>query len=160
MKVNCNLFVRLKMSYSASVIAPPSSVKSGCKKPRWRRPKFRTRGFKSVVHKPICDVTVTTSTSYIVYDQDWFTKRIKLEFLYTYPWSTWLPNIHSYCIIITIFIYSMVQYVLKVVTTFSCIYLFSVFTSLLFSALFWNMSFTQTFYFFKIKVLSTEKKSY
>ena len=67
MEDNYNLFGRLKMSYSAVrlYLAPPSRVTSGCKKPRWRRPKCRTRGFKTAVHKPMCDITVTTSTSYI-----------------------------------------------------------------------------------------------
>ena len=53
-------------------LAPPSHVTSDCKnqdgdshKPRWRRPRCRTRGFRTAVHKPMGDITVTTSTSYI-----------------------------------------------------------------------------------------------
>ena len=35
------------------------------KKTRWQRPKCRTPAFKTAVHEPTCDVTVTTSTFHI-----------------------------------------------------------------------------------------------
>jgi len=48
---------RNKFSESSSLPFP------GCTKPRWQRPKSRTGGFKTAVHKPTGDVMTTPSNS-------------------------------------------------------------------------------------------------
>ena len=91
------------MPYSAVqlYLAPPSPVTSGCKKTRGRRPKAKMvknqdlrrpnqdgdgqnaklEIYKTVVPKPMGDVTVTTSTSCTVYSLNLLIYTLYLVFL-------------------------------------------------------------------------------
>ncbi len=79
----------LKPCWLTELAAPPSClvmITSGSKKSRWRWPKCQTQDFKTVVHKPMGDAMVATSTSFI---------QSVLPHKQTSESSDWWSHLHS-----------------------------------------------------------------